>query len=698
MKILSMKLGNFRQFFGEQEIEFATGVGGQNVTVLHGYNGSGKTALLNAFVWCLYGETTPDLESPDRLVNEKALAEAEIGEELYVYVSLMFEVDQDRYLIERRIAGSKDGDNSMLKGEPQIEMTVTGTDGETKSVADRPDLRQKRINQMLPKDLYPFFFFNGERVERLASPDAYDRVEAGIKTLLDIELFERTAYHLRGHVVKELSSQLKSVADSDLAAAIAEEETLDSEESVQKEHLEEHRKNRSTIDVQIEDVEEKQASIEELKGLAEDRDRQRKEEQRCSEELQSVERELAAAISKNGFLAFSEPVLSAAEEQIGSARKRGDLPAKIKPQFVDDLIANDECICGRPLGANTSELKKLQDWKSATGLAELEEAISHTHASLGVMTERRSSLLSEIDRTQARRATLIEQRRTARQAIAAIEEDMGGRELGEEPAALSALLIRLRNQRTEIGAKILHCEGELQRLDDEREDVRRRIEKLKVQDERAALLKGQRESVERIADVLSEIVEIQKDDVRQSLDEQISSIWSDAAIKDYEASVGADYRLMLTKKVGGQSIPVHGASTGEKQVLALSFIASLVRKAREHFDDSAGDAVAGRLGGLYPLVMDSPFGALEDDYRQKVAEWVPSLAHQVVIMVSKTQWRNEVDDAVRERIGKRYVLELHSSKSGSDRTIGLDGVEHPYVVEQVDPSEYTVLRPVEASA
>ena len=83
-------------------------------------------------------------------------------------------------------------------------------------------------------------------------------------------------------------------------------------------------------------------------------------------------------------------------------------------------------------------------------------------------------------------------------------------------------------------------------------------------------------------------------------------------MKDYAASVTEDYRLTLTKKVGGQDQIVHGASTREKQVMALSFVAALVKKAEENYrsaeDDQTG--LTKRLGWLYPLVMDSPFGSL----------------------------------------------------------------------------------------
>ena len=48
MKLTSIKLCNFRQFYGKTpEILLASGE--QNTTIIHGNNGSGKTTLLNAF-------------------------------------------------------------------------------------------------------------------------------------------------------------------------------------------------------------------------------------------------------------------------------------------------------------------------------------------------------------------------------------------------------------------------------------------------------------------------------------------------------------------------------------------------------------------------------------------------------------------------------------------------------------------------
>ena len=55
MLLKSITLSNFRKF-KDSKIAFADGRNGRNVTLVFGDNGSGKTSLANAFIWCLYGK------------------------------------------------------------------------------------------------------------------------------------------------------------------------------------------------------------------------------------------------------------------------------------------------------------------------------------------------------------------------------------------------------------------------------------------------------------------------------------------------------------------------------------------------------------------------------------------------------------------------------------------------------------------
>jgi len=69
MLLESIKLENFRQFRNES-LDFAQGIGGKNVTIIIGENGTGKTTFAQAFFWCLYGET----EFSDKNILNKLVA------------------------------------------------------------------------------------------------------------------------------------------------------------------------------------------------------------------------------------------------------------------------------------------------------------------------------------------------------------------------------------------------------------------------------------------------------------------------------------------------------------------------------------------------------------------------------------------------------------------------------------------------
>ena len=557
-------------------------------------------------------------------------------------------------------------------------------------VEDSEAKRQRRIHQFLPLSLYPFFFFNGERVEGIASADAYDKVEAGVKTLLDVAIYERGEKHLRSQVERELTAQLQQLGDVELQRIAKELQELEDEKETLDERLLTHQHNVQAHNEEIGIIEGKQEKIQELAGLAKERERLRGEEARTGGELLEAKKRFVASFSKNGYLAFSDKVLGDTERLILDARRRGEIPAKIKPQFVDDLLSSRICICGAEVLPGTAGYERLVSWRDQTGLAELEEQISYTSAAIGRLKERRDEYRASVQLYSKDMDRLLKERQSLKSSFAIIDEKLGDPANGEDATRLHELLRKLQRDREQERAEIIVSERDILANEEKQSQTKKKIRALQTQSEKGLLIKRQLEAVDHVADAIAAIGRLQKEDVRKSLDESIRHIWNDAAIKQYTASVTEDYRLLLSKQVGGNESPVIGASTGEKQVLALSFVGSLVRKARENFGKLHGVQV----GGYYPLIMDSPFGSLEDDYRAKVAEWVPRLADQVVVLVSKSQWRAEVEDAMKKHIGKEYILELYTSKEGSNREIEVNGAKHPYVISTSDPTEKTIIREI----
>jgi len=682
---------NFRQFHGENQVDFPTGDKGRNVVVLHGHNGSGKTCLLNAFVWCLYGETTPDLESPERMVNERALAELAAGDQCLASVELRYSDGSGEDFVAKRVAtASRAADGSIQERLGDVSLGVHRLSGEFETLQSP----QLYLSKMLPKDLYPFFFFNGERVETLAGKDAYERVEGGVKTLLNVEVFERGVKHLEKVVAKELLEKLKAHGGQSLADEVNRRSDLENQRDCLLEKIDEAERNIAALDDEMDQIDQRRSQMAELHELIAKRKAAEGELDAARARLREVEEETRAEISRNGFLAFARGTLDTTQGLVAEAREKGDLPAKLKPQFVDDLLESRICICGRVVSEHSPEEQELLDWKESVGLAALEEAISSTAGAIPNLLQRREHFFQRIDDLRGRQDQELSQIRDRTDAIAELKDRIGDRSASEEQAELDQRWRTLSDRKSD---EVVFLKEQGSALADINEGIKAsdaQIAKLEAADEQGKRVKRQKESVGRVADALGEISELQKRDVRSSLDAIVSEMWSDAAVKDYRARVSKDFRLELFKTVAGSEQPVHGASTGEKQVLALAFVGALVRKAREISEGnrSADSALSG--GGDYPLVMDSPFGSLEEDYQAKVADWIPGLAKQVVMMVSRTQWTKQVSESVADRIGAEYILELHSTKPGSSLDIQIGNETYPYVVEGDQEFEHTAIRKV----
>ena len=692
MRLIHLHMKDFRQFLDEQEVEFAQD-DTKNVTAFYGFNGSGKTALLNAFVWCLYGQTTPDLEEPNRMFNETAGADLKPGESSDLFVEVRFANYRNEVYVARRTAIVKRSDDgTIVQGPGELSLGVHRESGEYEKL----NAPQLYINRHLPESLYPFFFFNGERVEKLAGKNAYDQVEGGVKTLLNVEIFERAVDHLRGPVAKELSKELKAFGDAELSDTIAEREKLENDLTTASEKITMEKGNVARCEEEIEKIEQKQQAIVHLSALIERRSGIEKQIKSTKAGLAGCEEDLKKVLSTSGYLAFADGVLAKTRALVAEARQRGDLPAKLKPQFVDDLLAEAKCICGRSIEQGSVEEDALREWRERTGLAELQEAILLTAGAVGGLQSRRSDYFDRVDDIRKRQDQLITSHRELRDQLAEVNDQIGGRSLDEESAALEEQRIRAMGEKSESRQRGKEREAQRNEIEKHLAECRRVEAELELQDEKAKVVKGQLESVQRVATVLDQICELQKQDVRKSLDRQVSDIWTDAAVKDYKASVSEDFRLELHKQVGGKTQPVHGASTGEKQVLALSFVGALVRRAKRNAERSkdSNNTTDLIVGDNYPLVMDSPFGSLESDYQRKIAEWIPTLASQVVVMVSRSQWSSQIENAFRGRIGKEYILELHTPKEGTAQDIKILGQDRPYVVETDNEFENTEIKGV----
>ncbi len=192
---------------------------------------------------------------------------------------------------------------------------------------------------------------------------------------------------------------------------------------------------------------------------------------------------------------------------------------------------------------------------------------------------------------------------------------------------------------------------------------------------------------------LTEVRNRQEQQFRLQLEKRVQEIFMEISVTPYIPKISDKYELTLVENTTGIEASV-AASTGENQILSLSFIASIIDKVREWSEKRKMMMIPD--SSTFPIVMDSPFGSLDENSRRHIAKTIPQLANQLIVLVTKTQWRGEVEAEMTERIGREYVLTYYSSKPDCEQDyIKLGRERYPLVKQSPNEFEYTEIIAVE---
>ena len=655
MRLSRLKLTNFRQYYQEQSIEFSQDRK-NNVTVIHGDNGSGKTTILNSLTWLFYDEV--NLTNPGNLANERAMGEAEEGDTVEVEVKLEFDHEENRYVATKRAEYKKQHADDYTGGmiNKDISVYYTTSSGERKRRGDP----EEALQQIMPERLRDLFFFDGETISELSKQDSHGKIETAIQNIMGLTVLENAKRHLDA-VEKRFEDRAKDLGGDELQGLINKKQTKKKRLEEKKEEKSRVKEEKERIGSRIEEIKEKLSDREDVAHLQEEREELSDQISKLESQIAEKNEELRKIISEWGFLTFGMDAVEKTAEDLEDMREKKEIPTDIKKQFVDDLLEVNECICGRPLEEGTEEYENVERWRERAGSKELDQAAMTLTSKLSRMHEKRKELFEELELKVDERASLNDKKRRKEERESEIGEkikDSDASETRNLENKKEELLEKRRDKRDDIARLEIRIEdlGEaIEGLDDEIEQAEEEAERAKLARTRA---RAARETKEVIEDLFSK----KQDEVRQRVNDRVNEIFSSIIKKDYYAEIDEDFHLNILKEAGEEGtvqLPV-GQSRGERQVASLSFIASLVSLAKEKHNSE--NEIADFEGGIYPIVMDSPFGALGKTYRKRVSETMPEMSEQVVVLVTDSQWSDEVKEEMDSIAGNKYFLDYNDGE------------------------------------
>ncbi|MDJ0553913.1 MAG: AAA family ATPase [Microcoleaceae cyanobacterium MO_207.B10] len=680
MKLISIILCNFRQFYSKTpEITLASGK--QNTTIIHGNNGAGKTTIMNAFTWVLYEKFSAAFVSETQLVNKRAISEAKPGKAIACWVEIVFEHDNKRYQAKRLCRAYRNEENQIEHGKSDLYMQVAGDDGRWSPPPEHPD---HIIGRILPESLHRYFFFDGERIEYIVREDRKNEIGEATKELLGIEVLNRSVRHLM-EAKKTLETDLRVIGNPETKKLLKEKNKIEQEIKLLS-------RRQKQIDQELahhgdlkREISSRLLEFKGVEGLPQQRDLFKGQIVSTKAQIAQSNHGLKRAISSRGYMIFLSEATAEFREFFGDLQNNSELSTGIKRQFVEHLLETQRCICGAKLMTGSPGRKLVENWMDKAGMADVEETAIRMSVQIDEIEKQVVEFWKEVDRQQANIEQLRYQLSTIENELEALNKKLRSYP-DEDIQQLQKRLDQIENKERDLNRETGSNSLQLQNLEKEIQDLSKQINKQEMNELKQVLaqrrIAATQDAIERLIEVRSRL----EKQFRASLEKRVQHLFAEISFTPYIPKLNENYELTLIENTSGEDALV-AASTGENQILSLAFIGSIIDEVREW---SQKNTLMGPDSSTFPVVMDSPFGSLDEIYRRQIARIIPQLANQLVVLVTKTQWRGEVAEEMTNYIGREYVLSYNSPKQDcQEDAIELGGEVYALVKRSSNEFEYT---------
>lgn len=642
MKLDYIKINNFRQF-KDIKLEFSKDPK-KNITIIMGNNGAGKTTLAQAFFWCFYGETS--FKSKD-LLNSEELEKLKIGEKLKVKVEISFEYDQIIYFAVRETEYVKKNINKISNVETRESLLRKKENGEMESINFAREIRR-----IFPKELSKYFFFDGERIEKM-SKDIQDETQAkdfaeAVKGLLGLNGMISAIGHLKGinnrkSVIKQYNDRISLTDDEEIA--------------------EESKKLNNCIEI-LENIEEK------LKSLDYEKNENQKQRDNIIRELQTYELSKNLQKEKEEYENKVKLKLEKQEEKIGNSfklfRTKGreffceemikgalkelkeyktkEVIPGLNRKLLEFLIEQNKCICGKEIKKDSNEYKNIKLLLEDLTSNPINNDILYFKENSENRLKKVTDFYEEMKIYNKDILELEDEISDLNQKIYDIDEKFSDKNLGEK-------INNLNNSKRMIEKFLLEKDEEKKSLLEEKgkkevqkEELEKNLKIISEKNKESKQLILYKDYAEAIYNYLCRNLEEKESEVRKELEEEINQIFKDIFSGELKLEIGEKYNVYVTSK--SREIET---STAQSIAVIFAFISGIIKLARKYKKGKNG------ISEPYPLVMDAPLSAFDKHRINTICKVLPEIAEQVIIFIKDTDG-DIAKNNLESRLGKNYIL------------------------------------------
>lgn len=665
MRINYIQYHNYRCFL-DAKVNFAT-TDKQNVALVLGVNGSGKTEMLFSFQWVLYGFNFKSLREKDETpysLNSALYHQLEIDRHapsVDCWAELSFTHDGTDYFMRRteKFMRINDKINSVMN----VSLSYTKKNGERSTPEKNQTSVEEKLTRIIPKSILEGITFDGERMKKLNIVD--DSSQKVIKNVISLVTNERLFELCLGEI-KDVNTDISRERNRiNRSSGNVSAEELEDEISRLNDDIEDAEagivgadNNLKKVEASIVEVSRKLAQLEDAKLLEQKR-------KGLEKDLERVQKEFAQGVDLfhkrlvDGYFLATDQLI----DDVKNSLETIDVPAGLTVEAVKSIMKRPKCICGCDM--NDDILLRLKNLLSTLPPDNISSNILYMANQFDGEKKRTKELLKEA----------YDSMRKSKEDVAKIKSD-----LAEVSSSLVSSVSETVRELEQERNKLFEQKGRLKdKLDQNKNALERYSRRLKEAKKELEGASGNQKQIkeliakgivlDKFKDAIKRIGELNQSLSLVSINEYLSRAYNllsedtgrriylcqfngkekyslltylQSRYSDIHTRWTNNGRIMTLKGEGMSDNEIHeqivlqvaeGKSTGQSKINSLAFAKAVLEYSNE---DRSEDSL--KISHDYPFLIDSPFTELSDDNLMNVAKYINTFAGQVLIMADNTSY------------------------------------------------------------
>lgn len=649
MRFLSIELENFRQYKEKQKIEFSGG--DSNFTIIQAPNGAGKTNLLSSIFWCLYGEEENSSSKYKTnktlpMLNELTGSSLKPGKQAQVSVKIILGEEIAEYVIERIHIFRKNSNDDVDLIDESFKILTYHEGGfiEEQNI----DLA---INRILPKEVKNFFFFDGEKLDSFFKIGSGVNIKKAVFDVSQIGLLKNTIAHLEA-VKKDV---LKNHVDVNPQITEHQEGI-----NIREDKLSEEKEAKLRFEISIEEANNQINIIDEY--LRDHSLPQVKEKQKQREFYEQAYKDNLIKIDEikknriNLFLDIGPTIILKKTikcfiDKIEQLDRDNSLPPDISNLTLNKILKKKECICGNCISEGSKEAEHILSLFNKEDYGDNVKLLLEGNSELSQGLDESRDYSVNLKKLYAEIETIEKKNMDIKESLNEIKVYLEGIDV-DEVSRKEAQRTGLFNNVQKLNQYLALSAANISDLEDDLKEQNHLLARLIGKQSQSAEFGFQVElfdqSLRIVKDILNEIVEEVRTTIEVKTNEYfLNLIWKVGAYK--KVKIDDDYNLSVINKYENECLG--SLSAGERQVLALSFMAALKEVS----------------GFNIPVVIDTPLGRISGDPRISIAKSLPGYLQdtQVTLLMTDTEYTPQLRKILSDRTGKEYLIKFNEETGES---------------------------------